>query len=77
MCAWTDQVRHFRNTITYRVESSDATLNSWLRDGNGDFYKGWESVNQMIKNQHNKIHTSFGFGVTILKHKFKDKNKYS
>ena len=30
LCAWTDQVRHFGNTTTNKVESAHARLNSWL-----------------------------------------------
>lgn len=77
VCAWTGQVRHSKISTTNRVESVHATLKNWLGDSKGNFFKGWEPVNKMIEPQHNEIHTSFGCSITVLKHRFRDKNKYS
>ena len=77
VCAWTDQVRHLRNTTTNRVEFAHATLKNWLGNSKGDLCRDWDSVNQMIQNQHNEIQTSFGRSITILDHRFKDNNLYS
>ena len=74
--AWTNQVRHFRNTTTNRVEYAHATLKNWLINIKGDLCTSWESVNKMIQNQHNEIQTSFGRSIVVLEHKFRDKNLY-
>ena len=77
VCAWTDQVMHLGNTTTNRVESAHACLKNWLGNSKGDLITGWESVNQMLLNQHNKIHTTFGRSITVLEHRFKDNTLYS
>lgn len=77
VCAWNDQVRHFGNTITNRVESAHATPKNWLGNSKGDLSRDWDYVNQMIQNQHNDIQTSFGRSIIVFKHIFKDKNLYS
>ena len=61
VCAWTDQVMHLRNTTTNRVESAHACMKNWLGNNKGDLITCWDSVNQMILNQHNEIHTKFEF----------------
>ncbi|XP_050908230.1 uncharacterized protein LOC127121837 [Lathyrus oleraceus] len=77
VCVWTDQVRHLGNTTTNRVKSSHARLKNRLGNIKGDLCRDWDSVNQMIQNQHNDIHTSFGRTITVLEHKFKVNNLYS
>lgn len=37
--AWTDQVRHLRNTTTNQVEFVHATLNNWLGNSKSIFVK--------------------------------------
>lgn len=63
-----NQVRHFGNTTTNRVESAHATLKDWLGNNKGEFRKGWDSGNQIIQNRHNKIQISFGRRLTVLEH---------
>lgn len=46
--ALTDQVRHFWNTITNKVESAQTTLNNWLGNSKCDLCRDWDSVNQII-----------------------------
>lgn len=75
--AWTDQVTHFGNNTTNIVEYAHVTLNNWLGNNKRDLCKGWDSMNQMIKNQHNEIQTSFGCNINVLQHRFKYKNLYS
>lgn len=77
VCALTDQVKQFANTITNIVEYSHVTLNNWLRNNKGDFCRGSDYVNQMIKNQHNEIHTYFCQSIIVLEHWFKDNILYS
>lgn len=77
ICAWIDQVRHLRNKTTNLVKSTHAILKNWLGNSKGDFYRDWNSVNQMIKNQHNEIYTSFGCRITMLEHRFKYNILYS
>ncbi|XP_050875905.1 uncharacterized protein LOC127079564 [Lathyrus oleraceus] len=77
VCACTNKVRHLRNTTTNRVESAHATFKNWLGNSKGDLYRDWDFVNQMIQNQHNEIHTSFGRSITVLEHNFKNNNLYS
>ena len=76
-CAWTDNVRHLGNTTTNRVESAHATLKNWLGNSKGDLCRDWDSVNLMIKNQHNEIQITFGRSITVLEHRFKDNILYS
>lgn len=59
-CAWTGQVRHFGNTISNVVEYTHTTRNNCLKLVKLIFCRCWYSMNPMIRNQHNKIHTSFG-----------------
>ena len=68
---------HLSNTTTNRVESAHACLENWLGNSKGDLIIGWESVNQMLLNQHNEIHTTFGRSIKMLKHRFKDNTLYS
>lgn len=56
-CVWTNQVSYFGNTKTNIVEFTHATLKNSLENSKGDLCKGWESMNQMIKNQNNEIQT--------------------
>lgn len=77
VCAWIDKVRHLGNTILNRVKSSHDTLKNWLGNSKGDLCRDWDSMNQMIHNQHNEMNTSFGRSITVLEHKFKDINLYS
>ncbi|XP_050875837.1 uncharacterized protein LOC127079496 [Lathyrus oleraceus] len=77
ICAWTGQVRHLGNTTTNRVESAHVTLKNWLGNSKGDMCRDGDYMNQMIQNQHNVIHTSFGRSITVLEHKYKDNNLYS
>ena len=77
VCAWTDNVRHLGNTTTNRVESAHASLKNWLGNSKGDLCRDWDSVNLMIKNQHNEIQTTFGRSITVLEHRFKDNILYS
>ncbi|XP_050888789.1 uncharacterized protein LOC127093944 [Lathyrus oleraceus] len=77
VCAWTDNVRHLKNTITNRVESVYATLKNWLGNSKGDLCRDWDSGNPMIQTQHNEIQTTFGRSITILEQLFKDNILYS
>jgi hypothetical protein len=42
--AWTNNVMHFGNTTTNRVESSHGILKKYLLDGHIDLVKNWESI---------------------------------
>lgn len=77
VCVWIDQVRHFRNTITNRVESAHATLKNWLGSSSSDLCRDLDFMNQMIQNQHNEIQTSFDRNITVLEHRFRDNNIFS
>lgn len=72
--AWTDQVKHFGNTKPNKVEVAHATLKNWSGNCKGGLRTSWESMNKMIQNQHNEIQTSFDRSITVLEHRFKDKN---
>lgn len=71
-CAWTDQVKHFGNTITNKVKYAHAKMKNWLGDDKDDFCRDWEVVDQMLRNQHNEIQTCFGQSIIVLEHDFKD-----
>lgn len=73
ICVWTNHVRHLGNTTTNWVEYSLTKMKIWLGNSKWNFRKVWELVNQRIEMQHNEIHTSFGWIITIREHKFKDK----
>ncbi|XP_058732746.1 uncharacterized protein LOC131604315 [Vicia villosa] len=77
VCAWIDNVQHLENTTTDKVESAHASLKNWLGNSKGDLCCDWDSVNLMIKNQHNEIQTKFGRSITVLKNQFKDNILYS
>ncbi|XP_058783994.1 uncharacterized protein LOC131658747 [Vicia villosa] len=77
VCAWINNVRHLGNTTTNRVESAHVTLKNWLGNSKGDLCRDWDTVNLMIKNQHNEIQTSFGQRIIMLEHRFKDNILYS
>ncbi|XP_058751897.1 uncharacterized protein LOC131625001 [Vicia villosa] len=77
VCAWTNNVRHLGNTTTNRVESAHVTLKNWLGNSKGDLCQDWDTINLMIKNQHNEIQTSFGQRIIVLEHRFKDNILYS
>src|SRR3954469_23639805 len=71
VCAWTNRVRHLGCTTTNRVESAHAVFKRWLGYSKGDLCRGWDTVNQMLENQHNEIQTSFGRSKTVMEHRFK------
>src|SRR4051812_1550452 len=71
VCAWTNRVRHLGCTTTNRVESAHAVFKRWLGDSKGDLCRGWDTVNQMLDNQHNEIQTSFGRSKTVMEHRYK------
>ncbi|XP_058757511.1 uncharacterized protein LOC131630788 [Vicia villosa] len=48
----------------------------WLGDSKGDLCRGWDTVNQMLQNQHNEIQSSFDRSKTVVGHRFKGKNLY-
>ncbi|XP_058757177.1 uncharacterized protein LOC131630415 [Vicia villosa] len=77
VCAWTDNVQDLENTTTDKVESAHASLKNWLGNSKGDLCYDWDSVNIMIKHQHNEIQTTFGRSITVLEHQFKDNILYS
>lgn len=66
VCVLTDQVRHFGNTTTNRVESAQATSKNLWGNSKGGLCRDRDSLNQMIQNQHNEIQTSFGRNITML-----------
>lgn len=68
VCAWTDQVPHFGNITTTKVESTHARLKTWLENNKGDFYRDWDTANRFLQNQHNKIRTSFGRIIILLEY---------
>src|SRR4051812_49448278 len=72
VCAWTNRVRHLGCTTTNRVESAHAVFKRWLDDSKGDLCRGWDTVNQMLENQHNEIQTSFGRSKTVMEHRSGD-----
>src|SRR4051812_417174 len=72
VCAWTNRVRHLGCTTTNRVESAHAVFKRWLGDSKGDLCRGWDTVNQMLQNQHNEIQTSFGRSKTVMEHRSGD-----
>src|SRR3954467_14475889 len=77
VCAWTNRVRHLGCTTTNRVESAHAVFKRWLGDSKGDLCRGWDTVNQMLQNQHNKIQTSFGRSKTVMEHRYKGQILFS
>ncbi|XP_058725791.1 uncharacterized protein LOC131597095 [Vicia villosa] len=77
VCAWNDNGRHLGNTTSNRVVSAHASLKNWLANSKGDLCRDWESINLMIKNQHNERQTTFGRSITVLEHRFKDNILYS
>ncbi|XP_058747057.1 uncharacterized protein LOC131620051 [Vicia villosa] len=64
-----------RNTVLVNVVAKlkEKVVFAWT----GDFCRDWDSVNLMIKNQHNEIQTIFGRSITVLEHRFKDNILYS
>src|SRR3954466_5480808 len=77
VCAWTNRVRHPSCTTTNRVESAHAVFKRWFGDSKGDLCRGWDTVNQMLENQHNEIQTSFGRSKTVMEHRFKGQILFS
>src|SRR3954468_10705608 len=77
VCAWTNRVRHLGCTTTNRVESAHAVFKRWLGDSKGDLCRGWDTVNQMLENQHNEIQTSFGRSKTVMEHRHKGQILFS
>lgn len=75
--AWTYQIRHLENTTTNRVEFVHTTLKNWLGNSKCDLCRDWDSMNQIIQNQHNEIQTSFGRNIIVLENIFKEYNLYS
>ncbi|XP_058742100.1 uncharacterized protein LOC131614545 [Vicia villosa] len=43
-----------------------------LANSKDDLCRDWDTVNLMIKNQHNEIQTTFGRSTTVLEHRFQD-----
>ncbi|XP_058776175.1 uncharacterized protein LOC131650486 [Vicia villosa] len=76
-CARTNQVIHLGNITTNQVESAHATLKNWLGNNKDALCTYWDSVNQMIQNQHNEIQASFGHNIMVLEHRYKDNTLYS
>ncbi|XP_058726958.1 uncharacterized protein LOC131598363 [Vicia villosa] len=46
-------------------------------ENKGDLCRDWDTINFMIKNQHNEIQTTFGRSITVLEHRFRDNILYS
>ena len=51
MCAWVDQLAHFGNTATSRVEGIHALLKSYLRRSTFDLFEAWKAINLALQNQ--------------------------
>ncbi|XP_058752962.1 PKS-NRPS hybrid synthetase cheA-like isoform X1 [Vicia villosa] len=57
--AWINQVLHFGNTTTNRVESAHWKLKQMLGNSLGDMVKVWEAMNSNLKIQIGNIRASF------------------
>jgi hypothetical protein len=75
--AWTDRVMHIGNLTTNRVESQHGVLKKYLMDSRGDFVRGWEAIDRMLKVQLTEIQTSFGQSITEIEHHFRGHFLYS
>ncbi|XP_058741061.1 uncharacterized protein LOC131613405 [Vicia villosa] len=73
---YADSVIHFRK-VYKKVESAHASLKFWLANSKGDLCRDWDTINLMIKNQHNEIQTTFGRSITVLEHRYRDNILYS
>ncbi|XP_058726465.1 uncharacterized protein LOC131597818 [Vicia villosa] len=73
---YADSVIHFRK-VCKKVESAHASLKFWLANSKGDLCRDWDTINLMIKNQHNEIQTTFGRSITVLEHRYRDNILYS
>ncbi|XP_050210045.1 PKS-NRPS hybrid synthetase cheA-like [Mercurialis annua] len=54
-CAWTNNVMHFGNTTTCRVESAHAQLKQWLNSSTGSLDTVWTKVDMVIQSQLSEI----------------------
>ncbi|KAL8474204.1 hypothetical protein ACS0TY_030864 [Phlomoides rotata] len=76
MKAWTNQVMHYGNTTTNRVESHHSALKRMLRNSSGKFQTCWVQCHSLFEACHTAIKASFSKSVNIAKQKFTS-NLYS
>ncbi|KAL8457224.1 hypothetical protein ACS0TY_035171 [Phlomoides rotata] len=68
--AWTNQVMHFGNTTTNRVESHHSALKRMLGNSLGNFETNWVKTDTLFEACHTAIKHSFEKSVNIAQHKF-------
>ncbi|KAI3872365.1 hypothetical protein MKW92_041706, partial [Papaver armeniacum] len=59
VCAWTNQIKHFGNRTTNRVEGEHAILKRFLKCSTGKFLKCWQDMDNAWLTRGIKIRASF------------------
>ncbi|RZC65214.1 hypothetical protein C5167_008904 [Papaver somniferum] len=66
--AWTQNIKHFGNTVINRVETEHSPLKKSMESSAGSFFTCWEAMHNLINNQIAQIKSSFEKSLTSVRH---------
>ncbi|KAI3847457.1 hypothetical protein MKX03_001970 [Papaver bracteatum] len=66
--AWTQNIKHFGNTVINRVETEHSPLKKSMESCAGSFFTCWEAMHNLINNQIAQIKSSFEKSLTSVRH---------
>ncbi|KAL8476987.1 hypothetical protein ACS0TY_029330 [Phlomoides rotata] len=68
---WTNNILHYGNTTTNRVEGHHSALKRQLKTSMGDFETCWTQMHTLYEASHTAIKASFEKSINVVQHKFK------
>ncbi|KAL8488207.1 hypothetical protein ACS0TY_024480 [Phlomoides rotata] len=68
--AWTNNVMHYSNTTTNRVESTHSRLKQHIGSSQGNFETCWVQIHALLQASHNAIKASFEKSNNVVQHRF-------
>ncbi|KAL8519809.1 hypothetical protein ACS0TY_010664 [Phlomoides rotata] len=68
---WTNNILHYGNTTTNRVEGHHSALKRQLKTSIGDFETCWTQMHTLYQASHTAVKDSFEKSINVVQHKFK------